>query len=653
MKKASFLKQIEHSLLKRQLDSSFEENLEKMLKKFVGLVDRAYQESDKERHLIEHAMTVMSKELMSLNKNLLDQTKELKKSQERYSLAAKASNDGFWDWDMETGYIEYSPRWREILGLTHEDSLHTLSDWVERAHPDDRVNLRSALHNHLLGLSERVDIEYRIKTNTEKYIWVHTRGLAARDERGRALHISGSQTDITYRKEYEYCLYRAAFHDELTGLSNRSLFLERLDQTLQRLKRPGEKKAAVIFLDLDRFKYINDTMGHEMGDGVLKIVAQVLKNAVRPNDTVARLGGDEFTVLLEPIETLEEAKIISQRVLEHLNQPYTILGKDVHISSSVGLTLIDENITDPQSVLRNADLAMYQAKTTGKARLEVFDQYQHEKLIQKMQMESDIRQAFIKDEFLIYYQPVVDIETKHLFGFEALIRWNHQQLGFISPVEFIPLAEEIGLIGRIGEFVLRKAADQVGSWIDLVGFEKCPHISVNISVRQLLDFHCFENIVALLNSIGEHRRYLILEVTESVIIRDPSLIIARLEIIKNLGTRISIDDFGTGYSSLSYLHSFPFDFLKIDRAFIEGMIIDAKAERLVSTIIGMARDLGLKSVAVGVESQDQLERLKQLSCPYAQGYLFSPALDVVHATNFLVKYIPPQHQSQLLEHLGG
>ncbi|MCE2951429.1 MAG: putative bifunctional diguanylate cyclase/phosphodiesterase [Alphaproteobacteria bacterium] len=374
---------------------------------------------------------------------------------------------------------------------------------------------------------------------------------------------------------------------------------------------------------------------------------------VRPHDTVVRLGGDEFTVLLEPVEALEEAKIISQRILDHLNQPYMVLGKEVHISSSIGLTLIDETVTEPQSVLQNADLAMYHAKTTGKARLEIFDQYQHEKLIQNMQMESDLRQALAKNEFCIYYQPVVDVETQHLFGFEALMRWEHGGLGFVSPAEFIPLAEEIGLIGRMGEFVLRKAAQQVGSWIDLVGFDRCPHVSVNISVRQLLDFYCFEGIMKLLNDIGEKRRYLILEVTESVIIRDPTLIIQRLERIKSLGSRISIDDFGTGYSSLSYLHSFPFDFLKIDRAFIEGMIKDPKAERLVSTIIGMAKDLGLKTVAEGVENKAQLSRLKELSCPYAQGYLFSPALDVAHATNYLVKYLSPQDENLLLSHIKG
>jgi PAS domain S-box-containing protein len=282
VKKASLIKKIGHNLLKRQVCTVFEENAERMLMNLIDLVARAYQESDRERHLIEHAMDVMSEELMSLNKNLLEQTKQLKKSQEKYSLAAKASNDGLWDWDMERGFIEYSPRWQEILGLSPDDRLHTLSDWVERVHPDDRDTLRNALHNHLLGLSERVDLEYRIKTNAESYIWVHTKGLAARDEKGRALRISGSQTDINFRKEYEYCLYRAAFHDELTGLSNRSLFLERLDQTLKRLKRPGEKKAAVVFLDLDRFKFINDTMGHAMGDGVLKLVAQVLKWSCGP-----------------------------------------------------------------------------------------------------------------------------------------------------------------------------------------------------------------------------------------------------------------------------------------------------------------------------------------------------------------------------------
>ena len=627
---------IKNSLLKKQIERASNSDPDIILQALLHMVENTYEESNDERRLLENMMEVMSQELMEINRDLMRQAQQLRKSQERYDLAALASNDGLWDWDLETGHLFYSNRWNDMLGMDADESLDNVALWFDRIHPEDQEIVKAALIQHLKGASDKLEIEYRVRKQNEQYIWVHTRGLAARDASGRAFRIAGSQTDVTYRKEYEASLYKAAFHDELTGLPNRALFLDRLNQTIQRLKRSKTEKAATLFLDLDRFKYINDSMGHEIGDEVLKIVSNVLQKHTRITDTVSRLGGDEFTLLLDPIESLHEAKKIADRLLKELNKPYTIFGKEIYISSSVGLTLVDPEAPDPQSVLRNADLAMYHAKTKGKARLEIFDNKQHEKIILRMEMESDLRYAINNDGLCVYYQPIVNIHTGNISGFESLIRWHHPTKGTISPVDFIPLAEEVGLIGDIGQFVLMKSINTLGHWLENLGMKKCPHISVNISVRQLMDTYQFEKICNVLSMLREKTSFITLEITESVIITDPDLVTDRLKKIKVLGVKISIDDFGTGYSSLSYLHNFQFDFLKIDKTFIESMVKDHKSQRLVLSIIGMAKDLHLKTIAEGIETLEQLHILKKLGCPYGQGFLFSKALEESQVTQLLL-----------------
>ncbi|MEB3702032.1 PAS, EAL and GGDEF domain-containing phosphodiesterase [Candidatus Bealeia paramacronuclearis] len=627
---------IRHSLLKKQIKKAEKSTFADPFGYFVALVDQAYLDSDKERRLSEHTMEVMSSELIEANHDLRRQAHELTQTQERYLLAAEAANDGLWDWDLMTDLVYYSIRWRDMLGIPQSIALNSIEDWLSRIHPDYQELVRKEIQQHIEGQSEKIQIEYRIQHHQGHYIWALARGLASRDKIGKAVRIAGSQTDITLRKQYEESLYKAAFHDELTGLTNRALFIDRLDQAIQKSRRLGEKKVAVLFLDLDRFKYINDSMGHEIGDEVLKVVANVLRESTRSTDTVGRLGGDEFTVLLDPINDLQEAKIIAERILKKLNQPYKISGKEIHIASSIGLTLLDPNLPDPQSVLRNADLAMYEAKSTGKARLEVFDHSQHEKVIWRMQMESDLRHCVNCDGLEVYYQPLIDLKTGQIHAFETLLRWNHPEKGFISPDLFIPLAEEVGLIGRIGQSVLEKVIAQVRTWIHTMGIKNTPQIGVNISVRQLMDNHYFELIVSTLKKIGGLRHFIYLEITESVIMRDPNLVIERLKKLTALGIKISIDDFGTGYSSLSYLHNFPFDVLKIDREFISAMIKDKRTERLVSTIIGLAKDLDLKIVAEGIETEAQMKKLQELSCDYGQGYYFAKPMEAVNATAFLL-----------------
>jgi diguanylate cyclase (GGDEF)-like protein len=640
---------LQHTLLKKQI-----EKVEKYsgpldpLNYFLSLIDLTYSEADRERRISEHTMRTMADEVMENNQDLMKQAEELKASQERYFLASEAANDALWDWNLQTGKVYYSKRWREMLNIPDDKITDTIEDWFSRIHPDHRKIVKQSIDQHLQGITNKIEIEHQLKTEQNQYLWILVRGLTSQKD-GKVIRIAGSQTDITFRKHYEESLYKSAFHDELTGLANRALFINRLDQVISRTKRLGEKGAAVLFVDLDRFKYINDTLGHEMGDEVLKIVAKVLQNHTRATDTVSRFGGDEFTVILDPIYHLDEAKAIAERILKSLNKSYRITRKEVHIASSIGLTLVTRTMTNAESVLRNADLAMYQAKSGGKSRLEIFDQTQHEKLLLKMQIEADLRYYISRDKLLVFYQPIVDLKTSKVASFEALLRWFHPKRGYISPVQFIPLAEEVGLIGKIGQSVLEKVILQLKAWIDEVGEEDCPHIGVNISVRQLMDDNHFDLIILTLKALGDYCRFIHVEITESVIIKDPDLMIKRLEEITVLGIKISIDDFGIGYSSLSYLHNFPFDTLKIDKEFISGMMIEKKTEQLVKTMITLAKDLNLKTVAEGIENIEQMKKLQELGCTYGQGYYFSLPLRAEDATSIVVQQSFQTKQSKITQ----
>lgn len=626
---------ITHSLLKKQLERSGSFNESERWPYFLKQIDMAYCESDRERRITEHTMEVMSEEIMEINQGLMAQTNELLRSQERYLLVAKAASDGLWDWDLKTNRIYYSSRWWEMLNLVDKEQDSSIEDWFSRIHHEDVHSVHEHINHHILGGSTRLEVECRIKTNSSQYIWVLIRGLAARDEKGKAVRLAGSQTDITLKKKQDEALYKAAFHDELTGLANRALFMNRLEQVILRKRRLGEKRAALMFVDLDRFKYINDTMGHEYGDEVLKLVASVLKSHTRPTDTVARLGGDEFTVIFDPIDDIEEAKFVAQRIITQLNRMYELAGREIYVSSSIGLTMIDHVQKSPETILRNADLAMYEAKSRGKSRLEIFDQHQYDRLLEKMELTADLRQGKKRNQFEVFYQPIIDMETGAVTCFEALMRWLHPKYGYVSPAKFIPLAEETGLIGTLGQWVLDKVIVQMHAWCDVITPQKCPSISVNISVKQLMDDMFYKKVLQTLDVLGQKRRLIRLEVTESVIMADPKLIIERLKSIHELGVILSIDDFGTGYSSLSYLHNYPFDLIKIDQSFIATMLTDHKSERLVASLIKLSQDLGLKTVAEGIETEGQCKALHALGCTYGQGYLFSEALPPVEASHIV------------------
>jgi len=423
----------------------------------------------------------------------------------------------------------------------------------------------------------------------------------------------------------------AAFHDALTGLPNRALLADHLKLSIERAKQRPDHLYAVLFLDLDRFKNINDSLGHAAGDRFLIEISGRLQACMRPTDTVARLGGDEFAILLDGVEANEDAICVAERVQDELSKPFYLNGHDVYTTASIGITLCNSYYDSPENILRDADTAMYHAKESGKARYEIFDAAMHANVVAMLQLENDLRRAVENHEFQVYYQPIVALETGRLAGFEALVRWLHPDKGIVSPLEFIPLAEETGLIMEIGEWVLRESCRQMRQWTEEMHTLYPLIISVNVSSKQLAQSNMIDKVKAILQETGLDPSQLKLEITESAVMENAESATAMLLRLRELGLKLSIDDFGTGYSSLSYLHRFPVDTLKVDRSFVSGIGDGDENAEIVRTVITLARNLGMLVIAEGVETIEQRDLLKELKCDYGQGYLFSRPVEAANA----------------------
>jgi diguanylate cyclase (GGDEF)-like protein len=427
----------------------------------------------------------------------------------------------------------------------------------------------------------------------------------------------------------------AAFHDALSGLPNRTLLTDHLRLAIERSRRRGDHLFGVLFLDLDRFKNINDSLGHAAGDRLLVEVARRLENCSRPTDTVARLGGDEFAVLLDGLESQYDAVRVAERVQEELMRPFYLGGHEVYTAASIGITLSTHLYDDPENVLRDADTAMYRAKEKGKARYELFDAEMHADALARLRLENDLRRAIEHREFQVFYQPIVSLSTGRLAGFEALVRWRHPERGIVSPAEFIPLAEETRMIAEIGEFVLRESCRQLTEWRELMPSQQNLFVSVNLSSKQLAQPNLVERIRQTLRETALPAHCLKLEITESAVMENAESAASILTQLRSLGLQLSIDDFGTGYSSLSYLHRFPVDTLKIDRSFVSRMGEGGENAEIVRTIVTLASNLGMAVVAEGVETEEQHIRLEALACEYGQGYLYSAPVDAAAAVSLL------------------
>ncbi|MDQ1255689.1 MAG: hypothetical protein QG656_282 [Candidatus Hydrogenedentes bacterium] len=565
-----------------------------------------------------------------------------RESEERLALAMRGANDGLWDWNLKTNRVYFSPRWKSMLGYAEDEIGDSPDDWFNLIHPDDLGEFNANLDTHIQGQSGHLEHEHRILHKDTTWRWMLCRGVAVRDERDTPTRIAGSQTDITVRKLAEEQLAHDAFHDALTQLPNRALFLDRLGQAMRRAKRYEEYQFAVLFLDLDRFKVVNDGLGHLVGDELLREVSRKLVSCLRDqvkfereNDTVARFGGDEFVILLNDIRDIADAIRVAERIQESFKTPLQVGPHEVFTSASIGIALSATGYDQPEEFLRNADTAMYRAKAQGKARHEVFDADMYTQALARMTIETDLRRSVDLNEFLVYYQPIVDLRNGTITAFEALVRWNHPERGIVSPVEFIPIAEETGLILPIGQWVLAEACRQVQQWHEQIPTAASIIISVNLSTKQFQQKDLLGEIARVLEQTGLEPHCLKIEITESAIMDDVEQVNRTLIAMREMGIQLSIDDFGTGYSSLSYLHRFPMNVLKIDQSFVKDLHLTLENWQIVQTILLLARSLKMDVIAEGIETRQQYDQLKEFGCEYGQGYYMSRPLPAKEAEELL------------------
>jgi diguanylate cyclase (GGDEF)-like protein/PAS domain S-box-containing protein len=543
----------------------------------------------------------------------------LRESEDRYKAALAGANDGIWDWDLRSNKIYLSPRWSEILGMSRESRLLSPETWMARIHPDDSCRVASAINAHMEGLTEHLHHEHRVLDEHGEERWVLTRGLALRDDRGRAIRMAGSMSDISAQKQAELKLRHDAFHDSLTGLPNRTLCLDRIGQAMKRARRNPDHRFAFLFIDLDRFKLVNDSLGHSAGDALLVSLSSRLREQLRPGDTLVRLSGDEFGVLLEELGDERDAKGVADRIQTDLLQPFHISGQEVYITASIGIAQAGAAYTRPEDLVRDADLAMYQAKKLGKARYEVCDTQLHAQARKRLQLETALRQALDNEEFELHYQPIVNLNNGRVRSFEALIRWRGSDGEFIPPGKFINIAEDTGLIVPIGAWVVHEAVHALMEW--------CPDdeisISVNLSPRQFLQPDMVPSIAGALKSSGLPAHRLSVEITEGVFIEHGATASRVFADLQRLGVSIHLDDFGTGYSSLGYLRRFPVDCVKIDRSFLSGLGTGRDQTEIIRAIVALGATLGIDVIAEGIETAEQLNLVRSLRCEMGQGFLFA------------------------------
>jgi len=545
----------------------------------------------------------------------------LRASEAGLAEAQRIAHLGNWEYDHASGRLTWLDEVFRIGGHVPRSFAPTHELLLAAIHPDDRERVRQALAASL-ERGEPYDIEHRIVRPDGAVRMVHQRAELVRDAAGHPVRRVGIVRDITERKAAEAQLAHQATHDPLTGLPNRTLLLDRLGQALDRARR-GEPSGAVLFLDLDRFKEVNDTLGHDAGDRLLIAVAGRLRQALREGDTLTRLGGDEFVALLAGAAGAGEATEVAARLAAALARPFTIAGHEYLVAASVGIVLATGAYARAEEVLRDADVAMYRAKAAGGDGYALFDPAMQAALVAHVALERELRGALDRDEFALQYQPIVDLHTGRVVRVEALVRWHHPTRGLVPPGAFIPLAEEIGFIVPLGRWVLGEACRQARSW-RAAGMPVA--VAVNLTTREFQHPGLAGEVVAALAAAGLEARWLRLEITESLAMRDAAATVTTLVALRELGVQVAIDDFGTGYSSLAYLKRLPVDALKIDKAFIDGLGTGEGDTAIVEAIITLAHTLGLQVIAEGVETAAQAEWLRALGCDLAQGYHFARPL---------------------------
>ena len=557
---------------------------------------------------------------------------DLRDSEERYALAVQGANDGLWDWNLISGEVYWSPRWRSILGLNDEEIGKSADEWLLRVHPDDIEGVRSALTDYLAGAGGHFESEHRVRHRDDTYRWVRCRGAAVRTEAGVASRLAGSLTDIT----------EAKLADALTGLPNRLLFVDLVDRALKRTERRADYAFAILALSLDRFRIVHDSLGPLAADQLLVAVARRLQSSLRSTDvvtrdepgfTLARLGGDEFMVLIDDIADASDAAMVADRLRQCLEYPFDVDGHQVFASARIGIAASSSGYTRADDILRDAAIALTRA-TVSSAPYEIFDPAMRQRAITRLQFETDLRNAIDDHAFEMHYQPIIALQSGRIAGFEALLRWRHPTRGLVSPADFIAVAEDTGMIIDIGRLTLAESCRQMAAW--LTTFEKASPqmMCANVSTKQLAYPGLMSDIAATLRTSGLLAHHLKLEITESAFINDVAAAQATLDHARTMGIGWSLDDFGTGYSSLSFLHRLHVDTVKVDQSFVSE-IGDAGGSEMVRAIVGLGHTLGMDVVAEGVETAEQAVALRNIGCEFAQGYYFSKAVDAATAARLI------------------
>jgi diguanylate cyclase (GGDEF)-like protein/PAS domain S-box-containing protein len=554
---------------------------------------------------------------------------------ERRALALTGAGDMIWDWDVSADRIYTSPETEHLLGLKRGALEGPASRWLDVLHALDRDRFRAALDSVLEQRRGRLVQDFRLRTPEGHYLWFALKARPVVGSDGEVVRLVGTLTDVTEFKTAEERLLHDAVHDNLTGLPNRQLFLDRLESVMSFAKADPSVRATVVVIDLDRFKQVNDSVGIAVGDSILLTLARRLARLLKPQDTLARLTGDQFSMIVLSEKDPTRLIAFAETIRRTIRAPITFNDREIFLTASIGLALGDQQPNRSEEVLKDAELAMYHAKRIGGDRIEVFKPPMRARKTDRLTLESELRRALEREEIIILYQPIVRLEDRSVAGFEALARWEHPKMGRMSPSEFISIAEEIGLIVDLGLFVLERTARQLSSWQRQVRLREPVFASVNVSSRQLLRHDLIHDLRTVLSRAGLARGTLKLELTESLVMENPEHAAQLLTRIRELGAGLALDDFGTGHSSLAYLQRFPFDTIKIDQSFVRA---NNKGTRpvLLRSIISLAHDLGMDVVAEGAETDSDAVELYQLGCEYAQGFVFGEPMTAEAARKMLM-----------------
>ncbi len=558
-----------------------------------------------------------------------------------HHFSACGAHAGLWDWNLASNRVHFSPRWLSMVGCDEHEVGDTPEAWLQRVHPDDLGQVRRELDDHLKDGPAEFDIPHRLLHKDGTYRWTSCHGVVVRNESGQAVRVTGCHSDVTADK----------VADELTGLPNRVLFLDHLARAIERTRRNPAHHFAVLLLDLDRPERHAEHACAAAGDPLLSAAARRLETCLRAGDSaasrcrdhlVARLRGDEFAILLDGLEELADARAVADRVLSETLASFTLRGGDVFLSASIGIAVSATGYTRDEDVLRDADTALYRAKSLGRARSEVFDTAILRSAQAQLQLEADFRDALTRREFLLYFQPVVSLASNQIAGFEALVRWQHPSRGLVSPAEFIPIAEKTGLIVPLGRWIVREACVQLKAWQETLPAAKDVWVSVNLSAPQFTQPALVDEIGDVLRDVGLPAHCLVLELTEGVAMENPSSVKGLLMRLRAMGARIALDDFGTGQSSLAYLHQFPADLLKLDRSFVRDMEGRKDMRDIVRAVTALAHQLGMHVIAEGAENDEQLALVRTLGCEYVQGFIYSRPVDKERAAQLMRTGFPPR-----------